>query len=547
MSSSPALSVIVTAFNVVHWIDECLSSVLDTEDERREIIVIDDGSTDGTWEIIEEYAARDARLRAVRSPFRGGAAARNHGIALARAPYLAFVDGDDIVPRGSHSALLDAARSNDAEVAVGDFLKFSSTRTWSITKSHGAYVRAQKVTKLDETPRLIRNRPCWNRVFSREFLLRENIEFPEVARSNDIVPMTRVLTRARRISVVPRAVYLYRTRPGASSMTAAAGKAAAFASYLTQETACAELIAASSAAVQHEYWWMVLRSDAWNHLRGFLRADVTPERSDEEELARALGQLVSLCSVRDADTRSATQRLLFALAQRAEWDLARTLVELDSGLEELSDERRREIARAWCAAAIMVDDPALDGESFRRAVLGAVIAGAYVGHDAERRELAELYAQIASRVPSFALLPWEKDALELLRADSDAGSRAPFVKEDGAVVRVEQRLFSLVFRFEKTGDIVLVTRSGDVRLRRWGRRSRAVLRATALRPGDQVFLSQGQEKLAPIPLGRVTASELTKILSPLRVDVDDAHGGVVVTRRKMSGIARRILRKLRGR
>ncbi|RPF20119.1 glycosyltransferase family 2 protein [Myceligenerans xiligouense] len=336
-SAAPDVSVIVPVHNVAPWLVDCLSSILDQEVDH-EVIVVDDGSTDDTWSIVGEFAQRDPRVRAVRNIGKGGAQARNYGVELARGEYVAFADGDDIVPRRAYATMLDAAREDGADMVVGGFLKFYTTHTWHPTESWSAWARRRSATTLDEHPSLIRNRACWNRLFRRDFWVGENILFPTVPRSNDVVPMTKALVAARRIAVLPETVYLYRNRPGSTSMSSRASGLASFESYLRQELAsCIHVSALGSSAVMREYDDLVLVRDGWVHLRNFLRDLATENNLDDTELAAPLAELSALID-----------KLLSRLTDR---------------MEKRVDSRTRwvwALARAgrWAEATLLVTDPA---------------------------------------------------------------------------------------------------------------------------------------------------------------------------------------------
>ncbi len=90
------ISVIVPVYNVKPWIGRCLDSIMAQTYPCLEIIVVDDGSTDGSGRICEEYAARDKRIQVLHLPEnRGPSAARNQGIVKAKGAYLSFIDSDD--------------------------------------------------------------------------------------------------------------------------------------------------------------------------------------------------------------------------------------------------------------------------------------------------------------------------------------------------------------------------------------------------------------------------------------------------------------------
>lgn len=94
MCDSPAVSVVMTTYNVAPYLGAAIESALAQTFREFELIVLDDGSTDGTLRIAERFS--DARVRVMRSPHRGAAAQLRRGIEQARAPYLALLDGDDL-------------------------------------------------------------------------------------------------------------------------------------------------------------------------------------------------------------------------------------------------------------------------------------------------------------------------------------------------------------------------------------------------------------------------------------------------------------------
>src|SRR5581483_11882654 len=92
---APGISVIVPLYNKAAFIERCLDAILNQSFADHEVIVVDDGSTDGSAKQVEQRAARDPRVRLVRQENRGPGSARNHGARLAQAPLLAFLDADD--------------------------------------------------------------------------------------------------------------------------------------------------------------------------------------------------------------------------------------------------------------------------------------------------------------------------------------------------------------------------------------------------------------------------------------------------------------------
>ena len=95
MSKAPLVSVVIPVYNAEHYLAECLDSLLGQTLRETEIIAVDDGSTDESPAILENFAARDPRLKVIRQANAGVSAARNRGMAEARGKYLTFVDADD--------------------------------------------------------------------------------------------------------------------------------------------------------------------------------------------------------------------------------------------------------------------------------------------------------------------------------------------------------------------------------------------------------------------------------------------------------------------
>lgn len=93
----PKVSVIVPVYNVEPYLRQCLDSIVSQTLKDIEIILIDDGSTDGSGEICDEYKREDHRIRVIHKVNEGLSAARNDGIDASTAPYIMFVDGDDWV------------------------------------------------------------------------------------------------------------------------------------------------------------------------------------------------------------------------------------------------------------------------------------------------------------------------------------------------------------------------------------------------------------------------------------------------------------------
>ena len=180
------LSIIVTSYNIEAYLAECLDSIVNQTFTDTEIIVVDDGSSDSSPDIIREFAARDPRIVPVlletNSPG-GVATAANAGLDRATSPWVGFADGDDIFELDGFARLLEAARTYDADLAICDYREFSDgsderllpadERRWADLDQEVYTLTAQnrrRFLRFVAVP--------WRKLYRRAFLEEHHIRFP---------------------------------------------------------------------------------------------------------------------------------------------------------------------------------------------------------------------------------------------------------------------------------------------------------------------------------------------------------------------------------
>ena len=117
------VSVIIPAYNTENQITKCLNSVLNQTLKEIEIIVIDDGSTDNTLELINNFKLTDSRITVISQENKKQGAARNRGIEIAKGEYIGFVDSDDYIDRDYYVKLYNSAVNNNCDIATTNILK----------------------------------------------------------------------------------------------------------------------------------------------------------------------------------------------------------------------------------------------------------------------------------------------------------------------------------------------------------------------------------------------------------------------------------------
>lgn len=125
---NPAISIIIPSFNEEKYISRCLDSVLNQTFTNFEVLCVDDGSTDNTFNIIKEYSAKDSRIIPLKNPGKGVSSARNFGIDNAKGDYIGFVDSDDFIQPQMYEFLYRAVTENDCDFSVCNYKKTSDIK-----------------------------------------------------------------------------------------------------------------------------------------------------------------------------------------------------------------------------------------------------------------------------------------------------------------------------------------------------------------------------------------------------------------------------------
>ena len=119
----PVISIIVPVYNVKDYLERCVSSILCQTYKNIEVILVDDGSTDGSGELAEEIAKRDKRVKVIRKTNGGVSSARNVGIETATGEYVGFVDGDDYIDPDMYEFLYNLIAKNNADISCCGMIK----------------------------------------------------------------------------------------------------------------------------------------------------------------------------------------------------------------------------------------------------------------------------------------------------------------------------------------------------------------------------------------------------------------------------------------
>lgn len=216
------VSVIIPVYNVAPYLRESLDSVINQTYEKLEIIIIDDGSTDGSREICEEYASRDERIRLIHQENKGLSAARNAGLNIMSGDVVAFLDSDDAYHPDFIRNMMETMYREKTDIVVCGYsrqkteglLKYEGIGKTGPSIHTGRYSQVEVLRALADGKL---NHGVWNKLYKKE--LWENIRFPEGFVYEEVRTTYRILELVNTITVIDQPLYRYRDRQGSITNT----------------------------------------------------------------------------------------------------------------------------------------------------------------------------------------------------------------------------------------------------------------------------------------------------------------------------------------
>ncbi|PFH87055.1 CDP-glycerol glycerophosphotransferase family protein [Bacillus sp. AFS088145] len=214
----PKVSIIIPVYNVENYIKETIESLTKQTLSPIEIILVDDGSTDNTPNIINDLLSLYPNILYAIQKNAGPGVARNNGLTLAKGEYISFVDSDDLLPEDALETMYLAAKTEDAEVVTGASLSFNSTRSWYIAShvDNGVYTPGTK-SLVANKGLLYSLGPC-NKMFKATLI--KDLSFPTDIRVTEDHPfIIEAYLKANKIFTVDKVIYHYRNREEESNLS----------------------------------------------------------------------------------------------------------------------------------------------------------------------------------------------------------------------------------------------------------------------------------------------------------------------------------------
>jgi CDP-glycerol glycerophosphotransferase len=204
----------VPVYNVEPYLATCLESLARQTFGDIEVIMVDDGSTDRSPQIADDFVARDERFRLLTQPNAGLGAARNTGIEAAQGEFIAFVDSDDYLADNAYELLVGALDQTGSDFATGNVVRMTPTGPRPVYFLEDTFAKTRLSTHVTQFQPLIADRVAWNKLWRRSFWDRHGYRFPEGVLNEDIPVTVPAHFAAKSVDVIADKIYFWRLRGG---------------------------------------------------------------------------------------------------------------------------------------------------------------------------------------------------------------------------------------------------------------------------------------------------------------------------------------------
>ena len=206
---NPIISVIVSVYNIEKYIARAVESVCNQTYQDLEIILVDDGSTDNSGIICDEFATKDSRIKVLHKANGGLSSARNEGVKIAAGEYIAFVDGDDWIEERMYEDMILAIQKYHADIAICNYKAVGKDNVSDTSTDKIAVFEGRETLKvfIEEDIRYQIQNAAWNKLYKRSLM--GDLRFPEGKLFEDIVYTTKLLAKSQRCVYLDKAYYNY--------------------------------------------------------------------------------------------------------------------------------------------------------------------------------------------------------------------------------------------------------------------------------------------------------------------------------------------------
>ena len=211
------VSIVVPIYNMEGSIDKTINSLLSQDYESYELILVDDGSTDRSYDLCKIREKADKRIKTIHTTNQGSGPARNHGIENARGKWIYFPDADDLLVPNALSKMMEGTNGGDCDLVVFGFRSIDTKGNIVSTKEYEDLVMDAEALRRDysdcmtTSSRLGIQGAPWNKFFNLDVIRKYKVEYPPLRRHQDEGFIARYMCHARKIHFISEVLYTYFT------------------------------------------------------------------------------------------------------------------------------------------------------------------------------------------------------------------------------------------------------------------------------------------------------------------------------------------------
>ena len=219
------VSIVVPVYNVEHYLQECILSLLGQTYKNIEVILVDDGSTDSSGNICDLFAEKDSRIKVIHKRNAGLGYARNSGLEIAKGEYITFIDSDDIAEKNLVELLMNAVHEAVADTCIGGFKRISEDGKILFQERYQPEMYERDAVYQNLFARMLGSAAdkhdairmsVWNVLYSMKIIRENNIRFPSerMLISEDIIWDSEYYRHSEHAAIIDSTAYNYRVTPG---------------------------------------------------------------------------------------------------------------------------------------------------------------------------------------------------------------------------------------------------------------------------------------------------------------------------------------------
>lgn len=211
---SPKISIIVPIYNVENYLRQCLDSIIEQTYTDWECILVDDGSTDCSGRISDEYVQSDRRFKVWHQDNSGSSCARNEGLKHVIGEYVFFLDSDDWIDNNHLRNLIDRVMISSADLVFSAYFEETITRAIYFPNKPSGF---NSETLICDTLRGILHAGLWNKLIKRSIIEKYRLRFPKYNYYEDMYFSVSLMFHVKRVEYCSEATYHYRVNPNSLS------------------------------------------------------------------------------------------------------------------------------------------------------------------------------------------------------------------------------------------------------------------------------------------------------------------------------------------